>query len=57
MRAVTYGAGTQRGSHELLRVVEIYRNFLAEAEYGRVDKTRDPQRPMPSRCLIATHPM
>jgi hypothetical protein len=25
------------GSHELLRVVEIYRNPLAEADYGRVD--------------------
>jgi hypothetical protein len=25
------------GSHEPLRVVEIYRNFLAEADYGRVD--------------------
>jgi hypothetical protein len=25
------------GSHELFRVVESYRNFLAEADCGRVD--------------------
>ena len=28
------------GSHELLRVVESYRSFLAEADYGRVDFKR-----------------
>jgi hypothetical protein len=28
------------GSHELLRVVESYRNFLAEEDYGRVDFKR-----------------
>ena len=28
------------GSHELLRVVESYRNFLAEADYERVDFKR-----------------
>ena len=28
------------GSHGLLRIVEIYRNFLAEADYGRADFKR-----------------
>jgi hypothetical protein len=28
------------GSHGLVRIVEINRNFLAEADYGRVDFKR-----------------